>query len=312
MSKGVKKRFDAICIGYTALDYLGVVPHFPRENHKLEMVRFVIQGGGPAATAAVTMKRLGLSVGLVAKVGGDLFGRRMRDELQAEGVDVSAVIEEPEAVSQFAFIMVDERTADRTILWTRGNLTSLGPDDIDLETIAASRGLLVDSLEPAAAEAAARAANERGIPVVIDAGTLRDGISDALPFCDYIVASEVFSGQIAKGKGVDAALEAILAYGPKGAVVTLGERGCTAHDGNRRIEVPGFAIETVDTTGAGDVFHGAFLYAILRQWDLHRACVFSNAVAALKCTELGGRKGIPDLDGTLAFLDEALPDLDFS
>jgi ribokinase len=308
----VKKRFDAISIGYTALDYLGVVPHFPRENHKLEMLRFAIQGGGPAATAAVTMKRLGLSVGLVAKVGGDLFGRRMLDELIAEGVDVSAVVEEPDAESQFAFIMVDERTADRTILWTRGNLTGLGPDEIDLETITASRGLLVDSLEPAAAEAAARAANEHGIPVVIDAGTLREGVSGILPFCDYIVASEVFAGQIAPGKGVDAALEAILACGPKGAVVTLGERGCAAHDGGRRIDVPGFAVETVDTTGAGDVFHGAFLFAVLQGWDLHRACVFSNAVAALKCRELGGRKGIPDLEGALTFLKTEMPDLDFS
>ena len=150
----MKKRFDAISIGYTALDYLGIVPHFPRENHKLEMIRFAVQGGGPAATAAVTMKRLGLSVALIAKVGGDLFGRLMLDELKSEGVDISAVLEEPEAESQFAFIMVDEQTADRTILWTRGNLTGLAPRDIDLGMVAASKGLLVDSLEPAAAEAA--------------------------------------------------------------------------------------------------------------------------------------------------------------
>ncbi len=303
-------RFDVVGVGYTALDCLGVIPHFPVENKKLEMLRFTVQGGGPAATATVAAGRLGLSTAYHGKIGDDDFGRRMLGELEREGVDVSSVIVEEGGCSQFAFIMVDERTAARTILWTRGENSPFTPGEVDLDLIRSARGLLIDSLEPAAALAAARCAHENGIPVLIDAGTLRDGIKELLPLCDHIIASETFAGQISGG-GVGEALERIHSFGPKTAVVTLGERGCAAISGAGVVEVAGFPVKAVDTTGAGDVFHGAFMYAVLRGWDLYRMCVFANAVAAMKCTKPGGRAGIPDIEGVTAFLERERPDLDF-
>jgi sulfofructose kinase len=146
---------------------------------------------------------------------------------------------------------------------------------------------------------------------VIDAGTLRAGVEEVLPLCDYIVASEVFAEQIAKGGGVRESLESIMRYGPRAAVVTLGERGCVALSAGRIEEVAGFPVDAVDTTGAGDVFHGAFLYAVIRGWDIHRMCVFANAVAALGCRGLGGRETIPDLTETMSFLHDRVPDLEF-
>lgn len=306
------RAFDVVSVGYTALDFLGVVPHFPQENLKLELERFEIQGGGPAATAAVTAARLGLSAAFIGTVGDDGFGAAMLQGLRDERVDVSAVASRPGARSQFAFIVIDRCTASRTILWTRGSLAPLAGADLDREMIASCRGLLVDTLEPAAAAEAAALARGSGAVVVIDAGTLREGVREILPHCHYIVASETFARQIAPGGGTAEALEALMAFGPQAAVVTLGERGCVARSRAGDFSVDGFEVEAVDTTGAGDVFHGAFIFAVLAGWDLSRCCVFACAVAALKCRALGGRAGIPTLAQALSFLAERSPGLDFT
>ena len=304
-------RFDVVGVGYTALDYLAVVPHLPDENRKLEIGEFLIQGGGPTATALVTASRLGLGAAFIGKIGDDGFGRSMIAELGEEGVDVSRVVVERGGRSQFAFIMVDGSTAARTILWTRGSLGPFTADDVDCALVERARALLIDSLEPGAALAAARTAVEAGVPVVIDAGTLREGVRELLPLCDYIVASELFAEQISDGGDHIAALERMMEYHPEAAVVTLGERGCVALTGEGLLELPGFDVEAVDTTGAGDVFHGAFVFGVLEGWDIERICVFSNAVAALKCRRLGGRAGIPDLAEAMSFLGSEAPDTDF-
>jgi ribokinase len=305
-------KFDVTGVGYTAIDYLGVIPRFPEENLKLELDTLEVQGGGPAATATVTAARLGLSTAFIGKVGGDDRGAMMLMKLNGEGVDVSSAVLEPEALSQFAFIMVDSETGKRTILWTRGTLSPLRPGELDMEKITSCRGLLVDTLEPEAAAAAAKLAADAGAKVLIDAGTLRDGVREILPHCHYIVASETFSNQISDGRGPEAALEEMMKYEPDAAVVTLGEHGCVAlsHEGYFREK--GFEVDAVDTTGAGDVFHGAFLYAVLREWDIRRCCVFANAVAAMKCRRLGGRTGIPTLNAALEFLADRAPGLDFT
>jgi ribokinase len=305
------RKFDVVGVGYTALDYLGIVPHLPEEDHKLEMSGFAVQGGGPTATALVTVRRLGLDSSFLGKVGDDDFGKKMIDELRREGVDLSGVVVEKGGRSQFAFILVDERTAARTILWTRGSLSAFEAEEVDTGIVERARGLLIDSLEPGAALAAARAAKTASIPVVIDAGTLRDGVEELLPLCDYIVASENFSKQIS-GRGHFEALDRLLSYGAEAVVITLGESGCLARTREGLIESPGFKVDAVDTTGAGDVFHGAFIFGVLRGWDIEKICVFSNGVAALKCRRLGGRAGIPDLGEALSFLARRAPHIDFS
>ncbi len=304
----MEKKFDVIAMGYTAIDYLGIIPRFPVENLKLELLNLEIEGGGPAATAAVTAGRLGLSVSFIGKVGDDPAGSSMLDRLKEEGIDISSVSVEKGGRSQFAFIMVDAVTAARTILWTRGSIGPLERGAVDRDMISSCRGLLVDSLEPVAALEAVKVAGECGIPVVIDAGTLREGVREILPYCDYIVASETFAGQISKGRGIEKALREIYSFGPSAAVVTLGERGCAALSAEGMIEVEGFRVDAVDTTGAGDVFHGAFIFAMLQGWDLEKICIFSNAVAAMKCRRPGGRAGIPTLSETMEFLGRERPD----
>ena len=308
----MKKGFDITGLGYTAVDYLGFVPHLPDENAKLEMKGLKVQGGGPAATATVTAGRLGLSASFIGKTGDDVFGDKMREELKAEKIDISGMVIEKGADSQFAFIMVDEKTASRTIVWTRGSLSPMTPGEIDCSIIGSCRGLLIDSLEPAAALYAAKFAREKQIPVLIDAGTMREGVREILPFCDHIIASELFSDQISRGKGHSEALRKISSFGPVSSVVTTGEEGCLALVDGEIVEIKGFDVKAVDTTGAGDVFHGAYLFAVLQGWDTVRCCIFSNAAAAMKCRALGGRSAIPDLDELLSFIRRSGTGYDFN
>jgi ribokinase len=305
------KRFDVVGIGYTALDYLGIVPHLPAENSKLEVRDFTIQGGGPTATAMVALRRLGCKAAYIGKVGDDELGARMLDELRREDVDVSSAVVEAGTTSQFAFIMVDEKTAARTILWTRGSVSRLKVNEANLDLVASAKALLIDDLEPEAALVAAKAARASKIPVFIDAGSLREGVRELLPLCDYIIASELFAEQLSGSKDLRKALETIRSFGPKASVVTLGERGCAALVENNVVDVAGFKVRAVDTTGAGDVFHAAYLFAVLKGWDTLRACTFSNAVAALKCKKLGGRAGIPTLPEALEFISRERPGIDF-
>ncbi len=303
--------FDAVAVGYSAIDFLGVVPHYPVENLKLELEEFEIQGGGPAATAMATVSRLGLRAAYMGVMGDDIFGVRALRELTSENVDTSSVVIKKGGKSQFAFIMVNKKTGKRTILWSRGDLPNMKGEWINPKMISSSKALLIDTLEPVAALRAARIARESGVPVLIDAGTLRDGVEELLPLCDYIVASEVFASQISDSESADRALDILFSYGPREAVVTLGERGCAAVDRDGSLRFEGFEVESVDTTGAGDVFHGAYLYAVLQGWDITRKCVFSNAVAALKCGKLGGRAGIPNIGEVHKFLRRRRRELHF-
>ena len=139
---------------------------------------------------------------------------------------------------------------------------------------------------------------------------MRDGVEELLHYCDYIVASEVFARQISNG-GVEGALRKLSSYGPKGSVITLGARGCVLEIDDEAVLIPAFSVDAVDTTGAGDVFHGAFSYGVVAGWDIKRICIFANAVAALKCTRVGGRAGIPGYDEVIRFIKKNHPEVEF-
>ncbi|HVO76895.1 MAG TPA: PfkB family carbohydrate kinase, partial [Candidatus Bathyarchaeia archaeon] len=198
-----------------------------------------------------------------------------------------------------------------TIIWTRGSVSALAAAEVNTDLVIAARGLFIDDLEPEAALTAARAARSKGIPVLIDAGSLRAGVRELLPHCDHIIASELFAEQVSAGGGLTRSLEIIRSFGPETAVVTLGEKGCAFLSETGLVEVAGFSVTAVDTTGAGDVFHGAYLYAVLQGWDTMRACTFANAVAALKCRRLGGRAGIPTLREAMEFVARERPGIGF-
>ncbi|MDO8585670.1 MAG: PfkB family carbohydrate kinase [Armatimonadota bacterium] len=295
------KPFDVIGIGYAAVDYLGVVPHYPELDEKVRMVDFARQGGGPVATATVTLARLGARASYVGKVGDDDFGEYILRQLQAEGVDTSRVIVERGEQSRFSFIIVDKNTGKRTIIWKTLD-SPLRVDELDREHVLSGGILHLDGHEQEAALAAARWANDAGIPVSLDAGSVHPNTEELLSYVDVLVASHKFA-QDFTGKSDPVAAVRDMARGrTRVSVVTSGEDGCVCKDGKVEFHIPAFQVDVVDTTGAGDVFHGAFVYGMLQDWDLRRTAEFAAAAAAIKCTKLGGRAGIPTLPETLAFL----------
>ena len=294
---------DVTGVGYSCMDFLATVPGMPEINTKMEIESLRIQGGGPTATAMVTLARLGARSALVVKVGDDLPGRLALAELEREGLDTSGVVIQTGASSQCAFIMVDGPSGRRTILWTRGGLDPLAPDEVDTALVLSAKYLLIDDLEPAAAAASASMAKKARIPVVLDAGSVRPGVEKLIPLCTHLVASEHFPSQFTGRDDTPDAAAALLGMGPSVVTVTLGERGCVALEkGMPAIEQKGFRVRAIDTTGTGDVFHGAYLRALLEGWELPKVLEFACAVAALKCTKPGGRSGIPTMGEAMAFL----------
>ncbi|MDI6828235.1 MAG: PfkB family carbohydrate kinase, partial [Armatimonadota bacterium] len=217
-------KFDVVCLGYSAVDYLGVVPHYPEEDTKMELLEFSKQGGGPAATASVTLARLGARVAFLGKVGDDDFGRFMLAELAKEGVCTDYVVVQKGASSQFAFIVIDRNTGKRTIFWTRSGVMPLQAEELNHEVITSCRVLLTDGHDTWAAVKAAELANEAGIAVVYDAGSVREASIELAEHTDALVASERFAREYTGKTDPNEAAQIMLSKRRRYSVVTLGER----------------------------------------------------------------------------------------
>jgi len=303
------KRFDVVGVGCCAVDYLGILPRFPQMDEKLWMEEFTKQGGGMVATALVAVARLGAKPCYVGRVGNDEFGRFVIEEMDREGVDTGQIELVEGTSARVAFVFVEKQTGARTILIPTQDIPPVEPQHVKPEQITAGRILLVDPLETGATRAA-QIAKDAGIPVVIDAEYHGDHPGRILDYCDYIIASDSFAQYYAKTEDYKKGAEFIFEEQrkiseDKVVVVTLGDRGCYCLTKDDAFEMPAFAMDTVvDTTGCGDVFHGAYVYGLLQRWSLRRTAEFASAVSALKTRKLGGRAGIPTLPEVTQFLKE--------
>jgi len=290
-------------LGQASVDYLGALPHFPAENRKAELTGLAVQCGGPACTALVTLARLGIPAAFLGSIADDALGQRIRTNLQDRGIDISQLKVSPDCTSQFAFIAVTPASGHRTIFWHRGTAPPLAPADVHLERFPGATVLHLDGLMHDASREAARQARRAGLTVVMDAGTLRERSAELLPLVDVLIASETFAEPLV-GQGADPreTLEVLRAMGPGRVVVTLGARGSVGRDAFGFYVQEAFPVQAVDTTGAGDVYHGAFIYGLLEGWEMPACLRFASAVAALKCLTLGAQAGIPDLAATRDFL----------
>lgn len=287
-----RAAFDVVGFGLNAVDHLCVVDEFPLPDTKPRVRAFARAPGGQAASAMVLCARLGLAAKYVGKVGGDETGTFSLESIRSEGVDVSDVVVVPGATNQLAMIIVDRARGERTILWHRPDEIATRPAEVTPEKVAVGRVLLVDGHDTEAASAAAAIARGRGIPVVLDAESVKDGTRDVVANTDVLIASREFPQRFTGEADLNEAMSILLGRGPRVVCVTLGRDGAVlrASEGPA-LSSPGFEVEVVDTTGAGDIFHGAFVYGLLASWPVARILDFSNAAAALCCTELGARGG---------------------
>jgi len=289
--------FDVIGVGLNAVDYLIGVPRFPLRGEKLRMASFAREGGGQAATALVALTRWGLRTKYVGSVGDDDHGRFSLSLLAREGVDLSHTRVVEGARSQFAVILVERETGERTILWDRDPALAVRPGDLPADEIARARALLVDGHDVPACTAAARIARAARVPVVIDAEKVQEGTAELLALCDHIVAAEGFPPLLFPGVSPEEGAAALYRrFRPETVTVTLGARGAVAFAGRGPLFSPAFPVAAADTTGAGDVFHAGFIFSLLAGEDLLQILTFANAAAALSCRALGGRAAIPSLE----------------
>lgn len=295
MTKPIEqKAIDVIGIGQCALDYIGLIGKYPDADTKCEFTGLLVQGGGPVATALVALQRWGMKCSFCGVAGDDEFGNLIIRDLEHEGVDLTGLKIRKESVSQFAFSLAEPLTGRRTIFWRRPSGTPLQPDEVDPEMILGVRCLLTDAFFPDATLAACKTARKTGIPVVVDAGSLRPGMPEIMKLSNYFIASENFARAFMPGKSIGKVCRAIAGQGPELAAVTLGEKGYAAYFNSKFIEVPAFPVEAVDTTGCGDIFHAGFVYGMLNAWKPARSLKFAAWAAAMVSRFPGGRTGIPD------------------
>ncbi len=295
---------EVVGLGQACVDYLGRVPSYPREDGKVELLDLRSQCGGPASTALVTLSRLGIKTSFVGSISDDPIGVEILKGLRADRVDFSFLKVTLGYTSQFAFIAISRESGNRTIFWHRGSVPPLKKEDVDLSPFSGARVLHLDGLMIEASIEAARQAKERGLKVVLDAGTMRDGSLELVSQIDVLIASARFAVPlVGEDSPAEKALETLSHFGPKEIVITLGSKGSVGWNIGEIIGQSAFPVEVVDTTGAGDVYHGAYLYGLLQGWDMRKCMRFSSATSALKCRAIGARAGIPTLQETYRFLE---------
>lgn len=307
------REFDAVGFGLNAVDHLVVVPVYPEFDTKTRLVEHRQSAGGQTASAMVGLQRLGLRTAYAGRFGSDEAGRFGFEALRAEGVDVGRAEVIEGARNQIAFIIIDARTGERTILWDRDERLAYRADEAPTDFAARGRVLHMDAHDPPACARLAREARAAGTIVSLDVDNIYDGLEELLPHVDLLISSKEFPRRLT---GIDDEREALRATKARLradalAGMTLGERGALVYHEGEFVRAGAYAVPggCRDTTGAGDAFHAGFLHGLLRGEDVESCLARGCAVAALKCRALGARTALPSPDELESFLASEEPTL---
>ena len=289
------EKVDLVGVGLNATDTLIPVAHYPARGTKVEIRPTTVLPGGQTATAVVACQQWGLRTRYVGKIGGDSAAALHCAEFSRLGVEAH-LLSAPNCPSQQAFILVDD-SGERTVLWRRDHGLTLRPEELQRDWIVDSRALHVDGHDTAAAAQAAAWARAAGVPVIADLDELYPGVEVLLQNVDYLITSRDIPGKLTGNENLQKSLPAIHSrFACHLTAATLGQDGVLAWDGTQFHYARAFCVATVDTTGAGDIFHAGFIYGLLQGWPLQKQLDFGCAAAALNCTAVGARGGIRPVD----------------
>jgi sulfofructose kinase len=291
-------KFDAVGLGYNSIDHLCILPKYPEIGSKSKMFDYSIQGGGQTATACAALATLGFSASYMGKFGAGDSGRMAEDSLKNLGVDTKSCLYTDAGPNQISVIWIDAESGERTIANTRGPELGLKPEELNREAVCSGRVLLLDAHDIPAMIQAAKWAHEADIPTVLDAERILPGIEELLELTDYVITDQHFPTKFTGLDNLEEALQAMSSFGPFVAA-TVGDGGVAALIEGRLVRVPAISIDAVDSTGAGDVFHGAFAAGLLLDMSIEQVLRFANVTAGLSCCKIGGRAGIPDREKAL-------------
>lgn len=288
-------RWDILGLGVVTVDDLLYVAHYPQANTKLPIRARRREGGGLTATALVAATRLGVSTAYAAVLGDDELSRFSLEALQREGVDCSPVRRQAGAQPPHSLIIVDQLSGQRTILYSNEGVVPYRPEDVSEALLAECRVLLVDNREVLAALRAVEIAHRLGIPVVGDIEPeLEPEAPDLMRQIDHLIISIELGMQVTGQTEPERIIPALMTPDRACCLITAGERGgWYAAKGEPVCHFPAFPVQAVDTTGCGDVFHGAYAAGLARGESIPAIIRVAAAAAALKATQPGGRSGIP-------------------
>lgn len=333
---------QVVGLGLAVLDILLLTEQYPTEDLKCETTATLTQGGGPCATALVAAAKMGLACSWCGALGNDAIGSLILEDFARYGVDTATVRRVPGAASSVSVVISAADTGSRTCIWDGGAVTEAGgypvnnpasakatgptqnhpvgmalgtdgvsfadtlPDYLPEQLLATAQLLHLDGHNITAALPAAKRARALGIPISLDAGSARPGMAQLLPFVDILACSERFALAFTGLSTAEEALQALhQSHRFRLLAITQGPAGGLWMDDGTPQRYPDFAVQTVDSNGAGDVFHGALLAALLRNMPHPQALAFASAAAAIKCGRQGARTGAPGFDETLAWMETA-------
>ncbi len=304
------KTFDAVGFGLNAVDQLIVVPEYPPFDSKMRLLEHKLSAGGQTATAMVALQRLGFVTAYAGRFGSDAEGQFGLASLKNDGVNLDSVEIVEGARNQLAFIIIDSRNGERTIIWQRDERLAYRANEAPVDLAGQGRVLHVDAHDPPACAIMARRARDEGTIVSADIDNIYEGLPELLPLIDVLITSSEFPQRLT-GIGDERAslVELRARYGCELVGMTMGQRGALIYSDGRFLESPAYEVPggCRDTTGAGDAFHGGFLYGLLRGDDIETSLKLANATAALKCRSLGARTSLPTRAELNEFVASAQP-----
>lgn len=302
------KEFDVVGFGLNAVDHLIVVPAYPAFDSKIRLLDHKQSAGGQTATAMVALQRLGAQTAYAGRFGSDAEGQFGLASLKDEGVDVEFAEVVEGARNQLAYIVIDARTGERTIVWDRDEQLAYAADEAPVGLASRGRILHIDAHDPPACARVAQEARTMGGIVSADIDNIYDGLPELLPLIDLLIASMEFPHRLTGIPDERASLVEMKArYGCAVVGMTMGKRGAMIYCDGQFLKSPAYEVPggCRDTTGAGDAFRGGLLYGLLKGQDLETSLKLANATAALKCRNLGGRAALPTRVELEAFVSSA-------
>ncbi len=288
---------DVLCVGHASYDLIFSVSEHPNADDKISADNFLSCGGGPAANAAVTIARLGFKAAFAGYLGSDIFGEHHYQELIKESINTQLLIRANNPTPLSSIIV--KPNGKRALINYKGDTHALSSDAIDVTTLR-SKVVLFDGHEPHISLSLIKHLQKEHIPTVLDAGSVHEGTLNLMDKVDYLVCSEKFAIQFA---GNERTALAKLAKLSPNVVITLGERGLIWQRDQETGYLDAFNIDCVDSTGAGDAFHGAFAAALTTHKNWLEILQFASAAGALCCTKIGARVGLPSKAEHQAFLN---------
>jgi sulfofructose kinase len=298
MAATTPPQWDVIGVGANSVDHVYRIPAAPAVEgpaSKMRITSHVVSCGGQMATALAACARFGLRTKYIGVVGSDGNGRLVRDELGRRGIDATHVVVRGGA-TRFAVILVPDGSGERIVLWHRDEHAVLRAEELSADLLHSTRIVHVDDEDQDAAMTAARRARDAGVQVTSDIDRLTDRTEELVAAVTIPILAEHVPEALTGESDPERALRRLRA-GPDGMLcVTLGARGAMLLDGDTLHAAPAVPVTAVDTTGAGDVFRGAFIYALLQGWPPPDLLRFANTAAALSCTRPGAMASVPSLD----------------